>query len=179
MNQDATWYEGRPRPRPHCVTLGPSSCTRGTEPQFSAHVYCGQTVAHLSYCWALVIITNGFVAVLFNNKYTIPILPYIHNFRAESQSTLSSPFVCPTNLSQSTHTSVPDSNYHQPRLLLFLLYQSLNIFEATFGDSPTGQGKTALCKIYEELECYILHADFHGFTRHYVRQISKQWIDIR
>jgi len=22
--------------------------------QFSAHVYCGQTVAHLSYCWALV-----------------------------------------------------------------------------------------------------------------------------
>ena len=23
-------------------------------PQFSAHVYCGQTVAHLSYCWALV-----------------------------------------------------------------------------------------------------------------------------
>jgi len=22
----------------------------GTAPQFSAHVYCGQTVAHLSYC---------------------------------------------------------------------------------------------------------------------------------
>ena len=22
----------------------------GTDPQFSAHVYCGQTVAHLSYC---------------------------------------------------------------------------------------------------------------------------------
>jgi len=28
---------------------------RGTAaPYFSAHVYCGQTVAHLSYCWALV-----------------------------------------------------------------------------------------------------------------------------
>jgi len=27
---------------------------KGTVPQFSAHVYCGQTVAHLSYCWALV-----------------------------------------------------------------------------------------------------------------------------
>jgi len=27
---------------------------RGHGPQFSAHVYCGQTVAHLSYCWALV-----------------------------------------------------------------------------------------------------------------------------
>ena len=26
----------------------------GHSPQFSAHVYCGQTVAHLSCCWALV-----------------------------------------------------------------------------------------------------------------------------
>ena len=25
MDQDATWYEGRPWPRPHCVTWGPSS----------------------------------------------------------------------------------------------------------------------------------------------------------
>jgi len=25
MDQDATWYEGRPGPRPHCVTWGPSS----------------------------------------------------------------------------------------------------------------------------------------------------------
>jgi len=24
MDQDATWYESRPRPRPHCVTWGPS-----------------------------------------------------------------------------------------------------------------------------------------------------------
>ena len=29
---------------------------RGTVPQLSAHVYCGQTVAHLSYCCALVLI---------------------------------------------------------------------------------------------------------------------------
>ena len=27
---------------------------KGTAPQFSAHVYCDQTVAHLSYCCALV-----------------------------------------------------------------------------------------------------------------------------
>jgi len=26
---------------------------KGAHPQFSAHVCCGQTVAHLSYCWAL------------------------------------------------------------------------------------------------------------------------------
>jgi len=25
-------------------------------PHFSAHVYCGQTVANLSYCWALVLV---------------------------------------------------------------------------------------------------------------------------
>ena len=25
MDQDATWYGGRPRPRPHCATWGPSS----------------------------------------------------------------------------------------------------------------------------------------------------------
>ena len=29
-----------------------SACT--APPQFSAHVYCCQTVAHVSYCWALV-----------------------------------------------------------------------------------------------------------------------------
>jgi len=27
-----------------------SSSPKGHSPQFSAHVYCGQTVAHLSYC---------------------------------------------------------------------------------------------------------------------------------
>jgi len=27
---------------------------KGHSPHFSAHVYCGQTVAHLSYCWAFV-----------------------------------------------------------------------------------------------------------------------------
>jgi len=32
----------------------PASPKEGHSPHFSAHVYCGQTVAHLSYCWALV-----------------------------------------------------------------------------------------------------------------------------
>ena len=40
-----------PRLRPHCVTWGPSSPSqKGHSPQFSARVYCGQTVTHLSYC---------------------------------------------------------------------------------------------------------------------------------
>ena len=32
------------------VLDGDPTPQRGTVPQFSAHVYCGQTVAHLSYC---------------------------------------------------------------------------------------------------------------------------------
>jgi len=52
MDQGATWYEGRSRPRPRCVRWGPSSSPsrKGHSPQLSAHVYCGQTVTHLSYC---------------------------------------------------------------------------------------------------------------------------------
>jgi len=45
MDQDATWYGGRPRPRPHCVRLGPGSPSQKghSRPHFSAHVYCGGT----------------------------------------------------------------------------------------------------------------------------------------
>jgi len=34
MDQDATWYKGRPEPRPHCVTWGSSSPQKGHSPQF-------------------------------------------------------------------------------------------------------------------------------------------------
>jgi len=59
MDQDATWYGGRPRPRWHCVRWGVGDSApptlRGTAaPHFLAHVCCGQVVAHLSNCWALV-----------------------------------------------------------------------------------------------------------------------------
>ena len=45
MDRDATWQEGRPLPKRHCVRWGPSSPPkkRGKDPQFSAHGYCGQT----------------------------------------------------------------------------------------------------------------------------------------
>jgi len=43
MDQDATRYDGRPRPRQHCVRCGPSSTPKGHNPQISAHVSCGQT----------------------------------------------------------------------------------------------------------------------------------------
>jgi len=56
MDQDATWYRGRSRPRPRCVRWRLSSPRKGhsSPSPFLARVYCSQTVAHLSYCWALV-----------------------------------------------------------------------------------------------------------------------------
>jgi len=46
MHQGATWYGGRPQPRRLCVRWGPSPLPKkGRCPQFSAHVYCGQTAA--------------------------------------------------------------------------------------------------------------------------------------
>ena len=39
IDQGETWHVGRPRPRRHCVRLGPSSPTqKGDRPQFSVHV---------------------------------------------------------------------------------------------------------------------------------------------
>ena len=46
MDQDATWYGGRPRPTRHCVQWGPSCPQKKGTPtptQFLVHVYCGQT----------------------------------------------------------------------------------------------------------------------------------------
>ena len=47
MDQDVTWYGGRPQPRRLCVRWGPSSSLpkKGRSPQFSTHVYCGQKSA--------------------------------------------------------------------------------------------------------------------------------------
>jgi len=43
-DQDAIWYEGRPRFTRHCVKWGPSSPSpKGTHTPFSANVRCGQT----------------------------------------------------------------------------------------------------------------------------------------
>ena len=68
MDEDATWYVGRPQPRPYCVRWGHSSPLpkRGTaaSPLF-AHVCCGHTVAHLSNCWACFIISDKLCLKLY------------------------------------------------------------------------------------------------------------------
>ena len=45
IDRDETWQGGRPRSRPHCVRWGPTSPSpKGAQPQFSAHICCGQMV---------------------------------------------------------------------------------------------------------------------------------------
>jgi len=48
IDQDATWYRGRPQTRQHCVTWGPSfPLKRGIAPPvFSAHIYCGDSAGN-------------------------------------------------------------------------------------------------------------------------------------
>jgi len=43
IDQDVAWHGGRSRPRPHCARWGPTSPSpKGAQPQFSAHICCGQ-----------------------------------------------------------------------------------------------------------------------------------------
>jgi len=45
MHQDVTWYGGRPQARGLCSMGTQSLLKKGADPlpQFSAHIYCGQT----------------------------------------------------------------------------------------------------------------------------------------
>jgi len=55
IDEDAARYGSRPRLRPHCTRRGLSSRERGTAPPPSFRpMSIVATVAHLSYCWALV-----------------------------------------------------------------------------------------------------------------------------
>jgi len=67
----------RPRPWPHGVRWGPSSpSTKGHSPQFSVHVYCGQTVAHLSHCC----MSSCFLSLYLHYTCYYCLLPCFPNF---------------------------------------------------------------------------------------------------
>jgi len=53
MGQDGTWHGCGPWSRPHCARWDPGPPKRGggTAPQFSAHVYCGQTAGWIISTW--------------------------------------------------------------------------------------------------------------------------------
>ena len=70
MDQDATWFGGRPRPRRHCVRCklsAPPPTERGTKAPFSVH--CFGKVAHLSNCRASDLVNVN--AATINYKFTI------------------------------------------------------------------------------------------------------------
>jgi len=50
MDEDASWYGSRPRPRPHCTRRGPSSRERGTAAPYFRTMSIVAMIAHLSYC---------------------------------------------------------------------------------------------------------------------------------
>ena len=56
MYEDATWYGSWPRPRPHCIIRGASSPRKrhSSAPSFRPMSIVAM-VAHLCYCWALVV----------------------------------------------------------------------------------------------------------------------------
>ena len=78
MNEDATWYRSRPRPRPHCVRWRPSSYPQKghSSPRlFLAHVYCGHGHSSqllLSSC--LCVATACFVSIFVRFYYEFCIL---------------------------------------------------------------------------------------------------------
>jgi len=57
MDEDATWYRRR-WPMPHGIRRGPSSRERGTATPYFRSMSIVATVAHLSYCQALVILVQ-------------------------------------------------------------------------------------------------------------------------
>ena len=75
MHQDATWYGGRPPPRGIFVRWG---CSPGRRPQFSAHVYCGQTAAWINIALVMEIGLNPVHTVLDGDTASLPkcICPY-------------------------------------------------------------------------------------------------------
>ena len=54
MDEDATWYGSRQRPRPQCIRRCPSSPRKGHSGPSFRHLSTVAVVAHLGYCWALV-----------------------------------------------------------------------------------------------------------------------------
>ena len=50
MDEDATWYKGRPWPRPHCVRRCQLPRERGTAAPSFRRMSIVAMVAHLSYC---------------------------------------------------------------------------------------------------------------------------------
>jgi len=92
MDQDTTWYGGRPQPGDIVLYRNPAPHRKGAQqppPYLSAHVYCGQTVAHLSNCCALILFmavhSNGYAIIFCSCGYFLYFLFLSSFFFAYSQ----------------------------------------------------------------------------------------------
>ena len=69
MDQDATWYAERTRPRRLCLHGDPApSAQKGAEPppQFSAHVHCGKTAGWIKMALGTEVgLGPGYIALIF------------------------------------------------------------------------------------------------------------------
>ena len=86
MNQDAIWYRGRPQPRPHCVRWRRSSSAKKgvAAPQFSPHVYCGQTAGWIKMPLGREICLGSDHIVLDGDPAPLPQRGTAHSFRPMS-----------------------------------------------------------------------------------------------
>jgi len=64
MDEDATWYGSRPPRRPHCIRRVPSALRKGYSTPSFRPMSLVATIAHLSYCWALV----TWLIIFINNQ---------------------------------------------------------------------------------------------------------------
>ena len=75
MDEDATWYGSRPRRRPHCIRRVPSAPRKAHSTPTFRPMSIVVTVAHLSYCWALVLSAiekaAQILGMTFNTKKTV------------------------------------------------------------------------------------------------------------
>jgi len=79
MHQDATWYGDMPQPKGLCVRWGPSppipkkeAEPGGEAPQFSAHVYCGQTAGWIKMALGMEVGISPFQIVLDGDPAPLP-----------------------------------------------------------------------------------------------------------
>jgi len=68
MDQDVTWYRGRPRPRQHCVRRGPAPPERGTHIPNSWPMSIVAKRSSISATAELLLYLNMLIAGLYVNK---------------------------------------------------------------------------------------------------------------
>jgi len=79
----------------HIVLDGTQLPPKGVQqPPLSARVYYGQTVAHLCYCWALVLYVSTFVTVTKKRKISLRHFPHIYSVARMTEWCISSVAWC-------------------------------------------------------------------------------------